>query len=96
MGGHVARMGKRWTHIGYYWESRKDEDHWEDQDTDGCLLLRWILEGKNGDERWISLAQDIGQWRAVVKAVLNLRIPWNAGNYSVASRVVLSSIDSVS
>jgi hypothetical protein len=46
---------------------------------------------------WIVLAQDRYRWRSLVKAVMNLRVPLNAGNYRmaaqlVASRVLLSSI----
>jgi hypothetical protein len=31
----VARMGRRGMHIGYWLESQKERDHWEDQDVLG-------------------------------------------------------------
>jgi hypothetical protein len=31
-------------YIGYWWESQKEKDHWEDQDVDGWTILKWILE----------------------------------------------------
>jgi hypothetical protein len=36
--------GRRGMHIGYWWESQKERDHWEDQDVDGRTILKWILE----------------------------------------------------
>jgi hypothetical protein len=32
-----------------------------------------------GDVDWIGLAQDRDRCRALVNAVMNLRVPWNAG-----------------
>jgi hypothetical protein len=34
-----------------------------------------LVEAGWGDVDWIDLAQDRERWRAVVKAVLNLRVP---------------------
>jgi hypothetical protein len=43
--GHAARMGEiGGMHIGYWWKSQKERDHLEDQDVDGCKILKWILE----------------------------------------------------
>jgi hypothetical protein len=44
-------------HIGYWWESQKERDHWEDQDVGGWTILKWILERWDGMD-WIDLAQD--------------------------------------
>jgi hypothetical protein len=54
LAGHVARMGRRGMHIRYWWESRKEGDHWEDQDVVGWTILKWILERYDGMV-WIGL-----------------------------------------
>jgi hypothetical protein len=48
---------------------------------------------------WIGLARDRNKWKALVNAVMNLRVRQNAGKVAiqlVVSRVVLSSIELVS
>jgi hypothetical protein len=45
---------------------------WEDN-------IRWILR-EVGSTDWIDLAQDRHRRRALVNAVMNLRVPHNAGN----------------
>jgi hypothetical protein len=41
--GNVARMRRRGMHIGYWWESQKERDHWEDRDVGGWTILKRIL-----------------------------------------------------
>jgi hypothetical protein len=70
--GHVARMGRRGMHIGYWWESQPL----------GELRHRWVDNikmdlgeiGWNGMD-WIDLAQDRDQWRALMDTVMYLRDP---------------------
>jgi hypothetical protein len=50
-------------HIGYWWESQKERDHWEDQDVGVWTILKWIKMD------WIDLAQDRDRWRALVNTV---------------------------
>jgi hypothetical protein len=61
-------------HIGYWWGSQKERDHWEDQDVGGWTILKWILEREDGVV-WIGLVwlriETCG--RALVNMVLNLR-----------------------
>jgi hypothetical protein len=52
-------------HIGYWWESQKERDNWEDQDVGGRTILKLNLEGWDGMD-WINLAQDRDQRRALV------------------------------
>jgi hypothetical protein len=36
----VVTGGRRGTHMGYWWESQKKRDHWEDQDLGGWTILK--------------------------------------------------------
>jgi hypothetical protein len=40
--------------IGYWWESLKERDHWEDQHVGGWTILKWVLEKRDGMV-WIGL-----------------------------------------
>jgi hypothetical protein len=69
-------------HIGYWWESQKERDHWDDQDVGGWTILKWILRetGLDGVDCF-DMAQDRDQLRVLVNTVLNLRVPYNAGKF---------------
>jgi hypothetical protein len=40
-----------------------------------------LLEVGCGEMDWIDLAQERERWRALVNAVMNIRVPYNAGNF---------------
>jgi hypothetical protein len=79
---HVARMGEE---RGAYRilvgrpEGRrplgKPRRRWDDN------IKMDIREVGGGGRNWIELAQDRDRWLALVNAVMNLRVPWNAGNF---------------
>jgi hypothetical protein len=61
MGMACNTNGRREKHIGYWWESRKERDHWEDQDVGEWTILKWILEmGWDGVD-WIYLGRERNQ-----------------------------------
>jgi hypothetical protein len=73
--GLVARMGEERKVHKVWWESPKERDHWEDQGVGGKMGSEWILGRLAwGGVDWIRLAQDRDRWRAVVSAVMNLRV----------------------
>ena len=39
------------------------------------IILKWILEKRDGRLDWIDLALDRDTWQAFVNAVMNLRVP---------------------
>ena len=43
-------------------------------DVDGRIILRWIFEKWDEGYGWIELAQDRDRLRALVNAVMNLRV----------------------
>jgi len=69
-------MGKRRGVYRVWWVNLRERDRLGDQGVDGRIILRWIfrkwhVEGMD----WIELVQDRDRWRALVNAVINLRVP---------------------
>jgi hypothetical protein len=47
----------------------------EDTGIHGRIILKLIFEKWDGGMNWMNLAWDRDWWRAVVNAVMNLRVP---------------------
>ena len=80
----------------------RERDHLQDPGVDGRIMLRWIFKKLDGGMDWIDLAKDWDTWRAIVKAVMNLRVPQNVGNFltscepvSFSRRTLLRAINEV-
>jgi hypothetical protein len=46
-----------------------------DPGVDGRMILKWIFKKWDAGMDWIELAQDRDRWRALVNAVMNVRVP---------------------
>ena len=61
-------------HTRFWWGNLREGDHLEDPDVGGRIILRLIFRGCEGMD-WIDVAQDRDRRRALVNAVMNLRVP---------------------
>jgi hypothetical protein len=53
----------------------REGDHLGDTGVDGRIILKLIFKKWDGGIDWIELSQDRDRWRALVNAVMNLRVP---------------------
>jgi hypothetical protein len=73
---HVARMGEGRGAYRILVRNLREGDHLEDPGVDGRIILKLIFKKWDGGGMdWIVMAQDRDRWRAVVSAVMNLRVP---------------------
>jgi hypothetical protein len=56
----------------------------EDPVIDGRIILKWIFRKQDGGMDWIDLARNSERWRAVVKAVMNFLVPYNARSFLIS------------
>ena len=85
--GHVAGMGERCMQgFGAKPEGRRSlgrpRRRWENN------IKMGLQEVGCGGMDWIELALDRDRWRARVNVVMNLRVPYNAGNFLTSSEPV--------
>jgi len=75
---HVGERGD--VHSSFSWGNLMEKDNSEDLAVDGRILMD-IQEVVRGSIDWINLAQDRDRWRALVNAVMNLRVSKNEANF---------------
>ena len=74
MGRACSMYGRGEVRIVFWWGNLREGDHLEDPGVDGRIILKWIFEKCDGGMDWIDLAQGRDGRRAVVNAVMNLRV----------------------
>jgi hypothetical protein len=76
--GRPRKQGSIVERDSEWWGNLRERDHWRDPGVDGRIILRWIFRRWNVGV-WAGLSwlrRDM--WRALVNAVMNLRVPQNA------------------
>ena len=71
----MARIGERRCEYRVL-VGKPEGNHLEDLAVQERIILKYTLKGIRCEEAdWIGLAQDMGNFRALVDAVMNLRVP---------------------
>ena len=72
---HVALWETEEVLIGFWWGDLMEKDNLEDTGLDGRIILKWIFRNWDGEARTrLCLDADRDSWRALVNAVMNIRV----------------------
>ena len=67
-------LWSREVHAGFWRGDLRERGHLEDIGIDGWIILKWMFKMWDGGVDCIDLAQNRDRWRAVVNAVMSLRV----------------------
>jgi hypothetical protein len=91
--------GREVMNSGFWWGNLRKGGHLEDPGIGRRIILKWIFEKWDvGGMDWNDLAQDRDRWRAVVNAVMNIRVSLtvhvmpHSRNFLILSRMPLTQI----
>ena len=71
---HVWGRGE--AYAGFWWGNLRERDQLDDPGVDERINIKIDLQEVGcGDMDWVELAQERNTWRALVNAVMNLRVP---------------------
>jgi hypothetical protein len=60
----------------FWWGNLREGGHLEDPSVDERIMLKWIFDKWDVEGMdWIDVGQGRDRWRAVVNAMMNLRVP---------------------
>jgi hypothetical protein len=62
-------------YTGFWWGNLRVREHMDDPVVDGRVTLRSVFRKWVGGMDWIDVAEDRERWRALVNAIMNLRVP---------------------
>jgi len=66
---------RREVYTGFCWGNLKERDSLEDPGIDRRIILKWIVGKWGGGMYWIDTVRNRDGCRAVINAVMNLRVP---------------------
>jgi len=67
--------GRKEIYTEFWWGNLRERERMDDPSVDGRIILRSIFRNWVGSMDWIDVVEDRDRWRALVNAVMKLRVP---------------------